>query len=47
MRVFRCFAFVDMCGFTRMNDTLGDDEALAVLAEVATAAAAWVAALHG
>ena len=22
-----------MCGFTRMNDTLGDDEALAVLAE--------------
>ena len=32
MRVFRCFAFVDMCGFTRMNDTLGDDEALAVLA---------------
>ncbi len=33
MRVFRCFAFVDMCGFTRMNDTLGDDEALAVLAE--------------
>jgi len=33
VRVFRCFAFVDMCGFTRMNDTLGDDEALAVLAE--------------
>ena len=33
MRVFRCFSFVDMCGFTRMNDTLGDDEALAVLAE--------------
>ena len=32
MRVFRCFAFVDMCGFTRMNDTLGDDEALQVLA---------------
>jgi adenylate cyclase len=32
MRVERCFAFVDMCGFTRMNDTLGDDEALAVLA---------------
>ena len=32
MRVFRCFSFVDMCGFTRMNDTLGDDEALAVLA---------------
>jgi class 3 adenylate cyclase len=31
MRVFRCFAFVDMCGFTRMNDTLGDDEALQVL----------------
>ena len=22
MRVFRCFAFIDMCGFTRMNDTL-------------------------
>jgi class 3 adenylate cyclase len=33
VRVFRCFSFVDMCGFTRMNDTLGDDEALAVLAE--------------
>ena len=32
VRVFRCFAFVDMCGFTRMNDTLGDDEALQVLA---------------
>ena len=32
MRVFRCFSFVDMCGFTRMNDTLGDDEALQVLA---------------
>jgi len=32
VRVFRCFSFVDMCGFTRMNDTLGDDEALAVLA---------------
>jgi class 3 adenylate cyclase len=31
MRVHRCFAFVDMCGFTRMNDTLGDDEAVAVL----------------
>ncbi|MFN8028168.1 MAG: adenylate/guanylate cyclase domain-containing protein [Acidimicrobiia bacterium] len=31
MRVLRCFAFVDMCGFTRMNDTLGDDEALQVL----------------
>jgi class 3 adenylate cyclase len=31
MRVFRCFAFVDMCGFTRMNDTLGDDTALEVL----------------
>src|SRR4051794_1680059 len=31
MRVFRCFAFVDMCGFTRMNDTLGDEEALQVL----------------
>jgi adenylate cyclase len=32
MRVFRCFAFVDMCGFTRMNDTLGDEEAVEVLA---------------
>ena len=32
MRVFRCFAFVDMCGFTRMNDTLGDEEAVTVLA---------------
>ncbi len=32
MRVFRCFAFIDMCGFTRMNDTLGDEEAVAVLA---------------
>ncbi|MEX1006754.1 MAG: adenylate/guanylate cyclase domain-containing protein [Acidimicrobiia bacterium] len=31
MRVHRCFAFVDMCGFTRMNDTLGDEEAVAVL----------------
>jgi class 3 adenylate cyclase len=32
VRVFRCFAFVDMCGFTRMNDTLGDEEAVEVLA---------------
>jgi adenylate cyclase len=32
MRVFRCFSFVDMCGFTRMNDTLGDEEAVEVLA---------------
>jgi len=31
VRVFRCFSFVDMCGFTRMNDTLGDEEAVAVL----------------
>ena len=36
MRVFRCFAFVDMCGFTRMNDTLGDDEAVAVLSAFRT-----------
>lgn len=33
MRVPRTFAFVDMCGFTRMNDTLGDDEALGVLSQ--------------
>ena len=32
MRVFRCFAFVDMCGFTRLNETLGDEEAVQVLA---------------
>src|SRR5687767_7200875 len=31
MRVDRCFAFVDLCGFTRMTDTLGDEEAVAVL----------------
>jgi adenylate cyclase len=31
MRVHRCFAFVDLCGFTRMTDTLGDEEAVAVL----------------
>jgi adenylate cyclase len=37
VRVFRCFSFVDMCGFTRMNDTLGDDEALAVLTEFRSA----------
>jgi class 3 adenylate cyclase len=36
MRVFRCFAFVDMCGFTRMNDTLGDEEAVAVLSAFRT-----------
>jgi class 3 adenylate cyclase len=36
VRVFRCFAFVDMCGFTRMNDTLGDEEAVAVLSAFRT-----------
>jgi len=36
VRVFRCFAFVDMCGFTRMNDTLGDDEAVGVLSAFRT-----------
>ena len=36
MRVFRCFAFVDMCGFTRMNDTLGDEEAVQVLSAFRT-----------
>ena len=32
MRVRRTFAFVDLCGFTALTDTHGDDEAVAVLA---------------
>ena len=31
MRVMRCFGFVDLCGFTRFNDSRGDDEAVEVL----------------
>lgn len=32
MRVERCFAFADLCGFTRFSDFHGDDEAVRVLA---------------
>jgi class 3 adenylate cyclase len=31
VRVQRCFAFCDLSGFTRLTDTLGDEEAVAVL----------------
>jgi class 3 adenylate cyclase len=32
MRVRRTFAFVDLCGFTQLTDSQGDDDAVAVLA---------------
>jgi class 3 adenylate cyclase len=32
MRVVRCFAFLDLCGFTAYTDARGDGEAVAVLA---------------
>lgn len=32
MRVERCFAFADLCGFTRFSDFHGDEEAVRVLA---------------
>jgi class 3 adenylate cyclase len=32
MRVVRCFAFLDLCGFTAYTDARGDAEAVAVLA---------------
>ncbi len=32
MRVERCFAFADICGFTRFSDFHGDEEAVRVLA---------------
>lgn len=36
MRVDRTFAFVDLCGFTRFNDTHGDEEAVALLTRFRT-----------
>ncbi len=32
MRVERCFAFADICGYTRFSDLHGDEEAVRVLA---------------
>jgi class 3 adenylate cyclase len=34
MRVVRCFAFLDLCGFTAYTDEHGDDAAVAVLARL-------------
>lgn len=36
MRVERCFAFVDLCGFTAFTDEHGDDRVVLVLAEFRT-----------
>ena len=33
MRIFRCFAFVDLSGFTAMTDHEGDERAVVVLSE--------------
>ena len=37
MRVDRCFAFVDLCGFTSFADRHGDERVVLVLAEMRTA----------
>lgn len=37
MRVDRCFAFVDLCGFTAFADRHGDERVVLVLAEMRTA----------
>jgi adenylate cyclase len=37
VRVERCFAFVDLCGFTAFADRRGDDAAVAVLTALRTA----------
>jgi adenylate cyclase len=34
MRVVRCFAFLDLCGFTGYTEARGDSEAVAVLAQL-------------
>lgn len=34
MRVERCFAFLDLCGFTAFTETQGDDAAVALLAQL-------------
>src|SRR4051794_14393979 len=37
MRVDRCFAFVDLCGFTAFTDRHGDEQVVLVLAELRSA----------
>lgn len=37
LRVFRCFAFVDLCDFTQLDDRYGDDVAVAELRGLRTA----------
>ncbi len=37
MRVDRCFAFVDLCGFTAFTERHGDERVVVVLAELRTA----------
>lgn len=37
MRVDRCFAFVDLCGFTAFADREGDERVVLMLAEMRTA----------
>lgn len=34
MRVERCFAFLDLCGFTAFTESQGDDAAVALLAQL-------------
>jgi len=37
LRVFRCFAFIDLCDFTELDDRLGDDAAVAELRSLRSA----------
>jgi adenylate cyclase len=37
MRVVRCFAFLDLCGFTEYTEAHGDEEAVAVLSHLRAA----------
>ena len=37
LRVFRCFAFIDLCDFTQLDDRHGDDAAVAELRGLRTA----------
>ena len=37
VRVVRCFGFLDLCGFTELDDRLGDDAAVAELRALRTA----------
>jgi class 3 adenylate cyclase len=46
MRVVRCFAFLDLCGFTEFTETHGDEEAVAVLSQLRVAVRA-AAERHG